>query len=223
MGQSTPQLLLGIITILGIIFVALQIAMKGFQKTFHKTVFIIACTATAIFGLAFILFSVPSVNNWFTNPPNTINSTNNGTSVTTNSGTEIPPVDDDGQDKKDSVIVPLEPNEVEHEGILTIQTLKDGKPVSFVGYSVSCAVEKSLRKFPSTNKVEVPIDECGETMINMQLNQQRWLVDQYAKPKFLTGYDLVINGKPIPTKYVLNTNNGKSADYQIILRRKGVR
>lgn len=204
-----PETFFLIISIIGVIALLFEIATKGFKKPSHLIFFTVLCTVTVISIVGFVY------TKFFYNPNPIVKETEKPKETSQ----EIPPVVKETI-PQDSTKIVLAENEVDHTGILKIEIRKGDKLIPFIAYSISCASDKPLVKFKSITVVEVPIDDCTETMINLQLDQKRWLLDQYARPKILTNYDLVVNGKVIPTKYVENTNNNKSADYRVALRKK---
>ena len=109
-------------------------------------------------------------------------------------------------------------NEVKHDGYLTISVLENNQPIPFVNYWVSCA--KPERKTDDSKVLSQEIfigDFSGTAFINCKINDDRWFLE-VGKPMMPNCY-IVINGKIIPDKYIVMTNDNKSSNYTIKLKR----
>jgi hypothetical protein len=113
-------------------------------------------------------------------------------------------------------------NEVQHDGYLTIKVLENSQPIPFINYYVSCA--KTNQQEPNDKKmlfVKILIEDFnGTAFINCKVNNDRWLLDRFKSELKMPNCYLEVNGKIIPDKYIVKTENGESANYKVILKRK---
>jgi hypothetical protein len=109
-------------------------------------------------------------------------------------------------------------NEVQHEGYLKIKVLENKQPIPFVNYWVSCAKPKGKTDDSKALSQEIFIgDFSGIAFINCKINDDRWFLE-VGEP-MMPNCHIVINGKIIPDKYIVMTNDNKSSNYTIKLKR----
>jgi hypothetical protein len=110
---------------------------------------------------------------------------------------------------------------LKHSGTLKIRVLKDGKPITFMGYSISAAAP-DYQTFPATEVKIINTNNLDFTYANVYLDPSRWLLDRYTAVKVLPNYELEINGQIIP-KVIYDYDNAatgqKSANYYFKLEK----
>lgn len=112
-------------------------------------------------------------------------------------------------------------NIVQHKGYLTIKVLENSLPIPFIDYYISC--EKEKHQGSNDRKVlsqEIFIGEYNGTgFINCKINNDRWLLDKWKDELKMPNTVIEINGKIIPDRYIIISNNEESANYRIKLER----
>lgn len=122
-------------------------------------------------------------------------------------------------------LIPISFFTIKHNGTLNIKVLKNGQPVKFDEYFISCAKrDNNVRFQPSTN-LTVPIIDANYLTINVHLYEDgdRWLLDRYELRGIqMPNYKMEINGQTIPDTCVVESESvfGKHANYVVGLKRE---
>jgi hypothetical protein len=111
-------------------------------------------------------------------------------------------------------------NEVQHKGTLVIRVLSNSKPISFIGSYVSCAIKKQPEVYDPVYSKEVTIsNDCKLAFINCKINDERWLLDMYVPEMKMPNCNIEINGRIIPAEFIEQSDDRKSANYKIRLKK----